>query len=87
MRNTIIILSNHIPENQEIHTLLTLLQHSDIYLYLFLLEACAHLSMGAAVSQIYKLLYSLGNESPTLPANLHISNSLLSSTSPDLATT
>ena len=87
MRNTLISLVEHVPHHQEIHTLFTLLQHSDIHLHQALLGAGTWLSLGTAVSQIDSLLYDLQNESPMLPAYLHISDTPQSSDSPDLALT
>ena len=73
--------------HQEIYTLFTLLQHSDVRLHCALLGAGTQLSLGTAVAQINTLLYDLGNESPTLPANLHVSDDPHLSDSPDLALT
>ena len=87
MRNALISLVKHVPPHQEIHTLFTLLQCSDIHLHHALLGAGTQLSLGTAVSQINALLYDLGNENPTLPANLHISDEPCPSGSPDLAIT
>ena len=87
MRNTLITLVDHVPPNQEIHTLFTLLQCSNVCLHHALLGAGTQLSLGTAVAQINPLLYDLGNESPTLPANLHVSNDPCPSNSQDLALT
>ena len=87
MRNTLISLVKHVPPHQEICTLFTLLQHSDIHLHHALLRAGTQLSLGTTVSQINTLLYNLGNKSPTLPANLHVSNEPHPSNSTDLALT
>ena len=87
MRNALISLVEHIPNHQEIHTLFTLLQHSNIHLHRALLRAGTQLSLGTAVTQIDALLYDLRTESPTLPTNLHISDTLQPSESPDLALT
>ena len=74
MRNALISLVEHIPHHQEIHTLFTLLQHSDVHLHRALLRAGTQLSLGTAVAQIDALLYNLRTESPMLPTNLHISD-------------
>ena len=87
MRNTLISLVNHIPPNQKICTLFTLLQCSDVRLHHALLSTGTQLSLGTAVAQIDALLYDLGNESPTLPANLHISDDPQPSDTLDLALT
>ena len=87
MRNTLISLVEDVPHNQEIQALFTLLQCSDIHVHWALLGASTQLSLGTTVSQINSLLYDLRNESPTLPANLHISDAPQPSDSPDLALT
>ena len=85
MRNTLISLIEHVPHHQEICTLFTLLQHSDVHLHCALLGAGTQLSLGIAVAQIDTLLYDLRTESSTLPANLHISDNPCPLDSPDLA--
>ena len=87
MRNALISLVEHVPHHQEIHTLFTLLQRSDVHLHQALLGAGTQLSLGTAVSQIDILLYDLRTESPTLPTNLHISDDPCPLDSPDLALT
>ena len=87
MRNTLISLVEHVPPHQEICTLFTLLQCSDVHLHHTLLGAGSQLSLETAVSQIDALLYNLRNESPTLPTNIHISDDPHPSDSPDLALT
>ena len=87
MRNALISLVEHIPHHQEIHTLFTLLQHSNVHLHCTLLGAGTQLSLGTAVSQIDTLLYDLRMESPTLPSTLHVSDDPCPSDSPDLALT
>ena len=87
MRNVLISLVEHVPHHQEIQTLFTLLQQSDVHLHRALLRAGTQLSLGTAVSQIDALLYDLRTESPTLPTTLHISDNLRPSDSPDLALT
>ena len=59
MRSALISLIEYVPPNQEIHTLFTLLQCSDVYLHRALLGAGTQLSLGTAVSQIDSLLYDL----------------------------
>ena len=87
MRNALISLVEHVPHHQEIHTLFTLLQCSDVHLHRALLGASTQLSLGTAVSQIDALLYDLRTESPTLLTNLHISDNPHPLDSPDLALT
>ena len=87
MRNALISLVEHVPHHQEIHTLFTLLQHSDIHLHHALLGAGTQLSLGTAVAQMDTLLYDLRMDNSTLPANLHISDDPCPSDSPDLAVT
>ena len=87
MRNALISLIEHVPQHQEIHTLFTLLQQSDIHLHHALLRAGTQLSLGTAVSQIDALLYDHKMESPTFPANLHVSDDPHPSDSLDLAVT
>ena len=59
MRNALISLVEHVPHHQEIRTLFTLLQHSNIHLHCALLGAGTQLSLGTAVAQIDTLLYDL----------------------------
>ena len=87
MRNALISLIEHVPHHQEIRTLFTLLQRSDVHLHQALLGAGTQLSLGTAVSQIDTLLYDLRTESPMLSTNLHISDDPHPSDSPDLALT
>ena len=87
MRNALISLVEHVPHHQEIRTLFTLLQRSDVHLHRALLGAGTQLSLGTAVAQIDTLLYDLRTESPTLPTTLHISDDPRPSDSPDLALT
>ena len=87
MRNTLISLVEHVPHHQEIHTLFTLLQCSDVHLHCTLLGVDTQLSLGTAVSQIDTLLYDLRMESPIFPSTLHISDNPCPSDSPDLALT
>ena len=87
MRNALISLVEHIPHHQEIRTLFTLLQRSDVHLHLALLGAGTQLSLGTAIAQIDALLYDLRTESPMLPTSLHISDNPRPSDSPDLALT
>ena len=58
MRNTLISLVEHVPHHQEICTLFTLLQHSNVHLHCALLGAGTQLSLGTTVAQIDTLLYS-----------------------------
>ena len=74
MRNALISLVEHVPPHQEIRTLFTLLQCSNVQLHHAILRAGTQLSLGAAVSQIDALLYDLRTENPTLPPTLHISD-------------
>ena len=87
MRNALISLVEHVPHHQEIRTLFTLLQRSDVHLHRALLGAGTQLSLGTAVAQIDALLYDLRTESPMLPTNLHISDNPRPSDSPDFALT
>ena len=50
MRNALISLVEHVPHHQEIHTLFTLLQRSDVHLHRALLGASTQLSLGTAVA-------------------------------------
>ena len=71
MRNDLISLVEHVPHHQEIHTLFTLLQCSDVHLHHALLRVGTQLSLGTTVSQVDTLLYDLRMENPTLPHTLH----------------
>ena len=87
IRNALISVVDHIPLHQEIHTLFTLLQCSDVRLHRALLGAGTQLSLGTAVSHIDALLYNLHTESPTLPTTLQLSDDPHPSTSLDLVLT
>ena len=87
MQNALISLVEHVPPHQEIRTLFTLLQCSDVWLHQALLGAGTQLSLGTAVSQIDALLYDLHTKNPTLPPTLQISDDPHPSSSPDLTLT
>ena len=87
MRNALISLMEHVPQHQEICTLFTLLQQSNVHLHHALLRVGTQLSLATAVSQIDALLYNLRRDSPMFPTSLHVSDDPCPSNSPDLALT